>query len=323
MLSRRAFAGTILGAAFASARPVRAADSYPSRPIRVISPYPAGSASDTVGRVVLDQVSQLLGQPMVVEARPGAGGIVGFADVAKAEADGYTLVTSSTSMGTGLVLHTHLPYDPDKDFEPVAMFGVQPNVLVASTQSGFKTVADLVAAAKAKPGVLTFASAGVGSSSHMAGEKLRLAAKIDVRHIPFKDQGLTEVMAGRIDFYFIPLAAAASALGSGKLNVLAVSSPKRVTLLPDVPSIAEAGYPDAEFIFWLGLSAPAHTPRAVVDKLHDATEKALQDASLQDKLTNLGVTPEPMSVDAFAKFVHDDLAATVQLAKDAHIEAVD
>ena len=123
---------------------------------------------------------------MVVEAKPGAGGIVGFADVAKADPDGYTLVTSSTSMGTGMVLHSHLPYDPDKDFVSVAMFGVQPNVLVASKQSGFKTVADLVAAAKAKPGTLTFASAGVGSSSHMAGEKLRLAAKIDVRHVPFQ-----------------------------------------------------------------------------------------------------------------------------------------
>ena len=323
MLSRREFAGALIGTAVLSARAAGAADSYPSRPIRVISPFPAGSASDTVGRVVIDQVSQVLGEAMVVEARAGAGGIVGFADVAKADPDGYTLVTSSTSMGTGLVLHTHLPYDPNKDFVSVAMFGVQPNVLVASTQSGFKTVADLVAAAKAKPGVLTFASAGVGSSSHMAGEKLRLAANIDVRHIPFKENGLTEVMAGRIDFYFIPLAAAASVLGGGQLNVLAVSSPKRVPLLPNVPSIAEAGYPDAEFSFWLGLSAPAKTPRDIVDKLHDATEKALQDPALQEKLAKLGVEPELMSVDAFGKFVKDDLAATVQLAKSANIQPVD
>lgn len=323
MLSRRAFAGAILGTALAAARAAGAADGYPSRPIRVISPFPAGSASDTVARVALDKVAQLIGEPMVIEARPGAGGIVGFADVAKAEPDGYTLVTSSTSMGTGLVLHSHLPYDPDKDFKSIVMLGIQPNVLVASIENGFKTVADLVAAAKAKPGALTFASAGIGSSSHMAGEKLKLAAKIDVRHVPFKEQGLTEVMAGRIDYYFIPLAAAASALGSGKLNVLAVSSPKRVALLPDVPSIAEAGYPDAEFSFWLGLSAPAKTAREAVDKLHDATEKALQDAELQKKLASLGVEPELMSVAAFAKFVHDDLAATVQLAKDAHIESVD
>ena len=289
----------------------------------MISPFPAGSASDTVGRVVLDQVSQILGQPMVIEAKAGAGGIVGFADVAKADPDGYTVVTSSTSMGTGAVLHKSLPYDPANDFASVAMFGVQPNVLVASKESGFKTVADLVAAAKAKPGTLTFASAGVGSSSHMAGEKLRLAAKIDVRHVPFKENGLTEVMAGRIDYYFIPLAAAASALGSGKLTVLAVSSLKRVPLLPDAPSIAEAGYPAAEFNFWVGLSAPAKTPRPIIDKLHDATEKALQDPAMKDKLAKLGVEPRLMSVDEFSKFVRDDLVATVQLAKAADIQPTD
>jgi tripartite-type tricarboxylate transporter receptor subunit TctC len=299
------------------------AEDWPTRPIRVISPFPAGSASDTVSRIVLDRVSQLLGQPMVIEAKPGAGGIVGFADVAKADPDGYTIVTSSTSLGTGMVLHRQLPYDPLKDFVSVAMFGVQPNVLVASKDSGFKTVADLVAAAKAKPGMLTFASAGVGSSSHMAGERLRLAANIDVRHVPFRDGGLTEVMAGRIDFYFIPLAAAASALGSGKLNVLAVSSPSRVALLPDVPSIVEAGYPDAVFRFWVGLSAPARTPAAIVNKLHDATEKALQDSSLKERLAKLGVEPEPMSVDAFGQFVKDDIAGTAQLAKQAHIEPLD
>ena len=314
-----AIAGAILLAGTAAA----AAQTWPARPIRAISPFPAGSASDTVSRVVLDQVSQLLGQPVVIETKPGAGGIVGFADVAKADPDGYTIVVSSSSMGTGKVLHRNLPYDPAKDFVSVAMMGVQPNVLVASIQSGFKTVAELVAAAKAKPGTLTFASAGVGSSSHMAGERLRLAANIDVRHVPFREGGLTEVMAGRVDYYFIPLAAAASALGSGKLNVLAVSSLKRVALLPNVPSIAEAGYPNAEFRFWVGLSAPAKTPRAIIDKLHDATEKALQVPALQEKLAKLGVEPEQMSVDAFGKFVEEDLAATVQLAKDAHIEPTD
>jgi tripartite-type tricarboxylate transporter receptor subunit TctC len=323
MLTRRALCATVAAAPFIATSSVVRADVYPSRPIRVISPFPAGSASDTVARVVLDQVSQIIGQPLVVEARPGAGGVVGFADVAKADPDGYTVVTSSTSMGTGEVLHSKLPYDPAKDFASVVMLGLQPNVLVASKESGFKTVADLVAAAKAKPGTLTFASAGIGSSSHMAGERLRLAAKIDVRHVPFKDNGLSEVMAGRIDYYFIPLAAAASALGSGKLTVLAVSSLKRSPLLPDVPSIAEAGYPNAEFNFWVGLSVPAQTPRPVIDKLHDATEKALQDPAMKEKLAKLGVEPELMSVDAFSKYVKDDLVATVQLAKDANIQPVD
>jgi tripartite-type tricarboxylate transporter receptor subunit TctC len=322
VFSFRPFAGA-LGALLLFAASAATAADWPTRPIRVISPFPAGSASDTTARVVLDSVSQFVGQPMVIETKPGAGGIVGFADVAKADPDGYTFVTSSTSLGTGSVLHRHLPYDPLKDFVPVVMFGVQPNVLVASKESGFKTVADLVAAAKAKPGALTFASAGIGSSSHMAGERLRLAANIEVRHVPFRDGGLTEVMAGRIDYYFIPLAAAAAALGSGKLTVLAVSSPKRVALLPDAPSIVEAGYPKATFRFWVGLSAPAKTPRPIVNKLHDAAEKALQDPGLKERLAKLGVEPEPMSVDAFGKYVKDDIAATVELAKEAQIEPLD
>jgi tripartite-type tricarboxylate transporter receptor subunit TctC len=299
------------------------AQQWPTRPIRVISPFAAGSASDTTGRVVLDQVSQNLGQAMVVEVRPGAGGTLGFAQVAKADPDGYTLVTSSSSMATETVLHRKLPYDPVHDFVPVAMFGTQPNVLVTSTQNGFKTLADLVAAAKAKPGTLTFASAGIGSSSHMAAERFRLAAKIDVRHVPFRETGITEVMAGRIDYYFLPIAAAAATLGSGKLMVLAVSSKTRAPLLPDVPTIVEAGYPDAQFRFWVGLSAPAKTPRPIVDKLHDATEKALALPALREKLAKLGVAPEVMSVEEFGKFFRDDLAATVQLAKDANIQPVD
>jgi tripartite-type tricarboxylate transporter receptor subunit TctC len=273
--------------------------------------------------VVLDQVSQLLGQPMVVEPQAGAGGLIGFAAVAKAAPDGYTLVTSSTSMANGVVLHTHLPYDPVRDFVPVAMFGTQPNVLVASKQSGFKTVADLVAAAKAKPGTLTFASAGVGSTSHMAGERFRLATNINVRHIPFREGGLTEVMAGRIDFYFIPLAAAASALASGKLNVLAVSTDKRSALLPDVPTVAEAGFPGAESSFWVGLSAPARTPPSVVDKLHDATAKALQVPAVKDHLAKLGIVPVVMSVSDFGKFFKQDFDSTLQLAKQAHIRPTD
>ena len=333
MLSRRAIAGAMVGAAAIAATrtaatgiaitTARAADAYPTRPIRVISPFPPGSASDTVSRVVLDQVSQQLGQPMVIEARSGAGGVSGFAAAAKADPDGYTVVVSSTSMGTEMVLHKNLSYDPIKDFAPVAMFGIQPNVLVASTADGFKTVADLVAAAKAKPGTLTFASAGIGSSSHMAGERFRLAADIDVRHVPFRDNGLTEVMAGRIDYYFIPLAAAASALGSDRLTVLAVSSPRRVELLPNAPSIVEAGYPKAEFRFWVGLSVPAHTPRPIIERLHDETAKALAIPELRQKLAKLGVTPEPMDVDAFSQFVKDDLAATLELAKAANIQPTD
>ncbi len=299
------------------------AQQWPSRPIRVVSPFPAGSATDSTSRVVVTQISQLLGQPMFIENRPGAGGRLGFADVAKAESDGYTVVTSSSSMASGLVLHKSLPYDPVRDFVPVVLFGTQPNVLVASAKSGFKTVADLVGAAKGKPGTLTFASAGIGSTSHMAAERFRLAANIDVRHIPFREGGLTEVMAGRIDFYFLPLAAAASALETGKLAVLAVSTPKRAALLANVPTLAEAGYPGAEFSFWVGLSVPANTSREIIARLHEVVEEALQTPVVKRNLAKLGVEPQLMSVEQFGKFFNEDLAATVQLARDAHIEPTD
>jgi tripartite-type tricarboxylate transporter receptor subunit TctC len=323
MLSRRAFAGALLGTVVITTRSASAADAYPFRPIRLISPFPAGSASDTTARVVVDQLSQILGQSIVVEPQGGAGGIIGFQMVAKATPDGYTLVTSSSSMANGVVLHSKLPYNVLNDFVPIALFGVQPNVLVASKQSGFKTVDDLVAAAKAKPGTLTFASAGVGSTSHMAGEKFRIAAKIDVRHVPFREGGLTEVMAGRIDYYFIPLAAAASMLTTDKLTALAVSTPKRAPLLPDVPTVAEAGYPAAESNFWVGLSAPAKTPTDIVNKLHDATEKALQVPAVKEHLAKIGVDPELMSLAQFTNFFKHDYDATIQLAEDAHIQPVD
>ena len=205
----------------------------------------------------------------------------------------------------------------------MVLLGTSPNILVASAKSGFKTVADLVAAAKAKPGTLTFASAGIGSSSHMAAERFRLAAKIDVRHVPFKEGGLVQVMNGNVDFYFIPLAAAASALHSDKLTILVVSSPKRVPVLPNTPSVVEAGYPGAVFRFWNGLSAPAKTPPAIVKKLHDVTEQALKVPAVQEKLAKLGVEPAQISSEEFTKFFKDDLAATVQLAKDADIKPVD
>src|SRR5215510_15040861 len=294
----RATSCTILVLAAFSAN----AQQWPTRAIKVISPYPAGSASDTVSRVVLDEVSRLLGQPVIIEMRPGAGGSIGFSAVARSEPDGYTLVTSSSSMATERVLHKALPYDPIRDFIPVVLIGTSPNVLMVSKQSGFNTVADLVAIAKAKPGTLTFASAGIGSSSHMAAERFRLAAKIDVRHVPFREGGLTEVMAGRIDFYFIPLAAAASALGNDKLIALAVSSRNRAPILPNVPSIVEAGYPGAVFRFWNGLSAPAKTPRDIVQKLHEVTQTALNFPALLEKLAKLGLEPKQITLERFERF---------------------
>ena len=314
----RAAVPAILIAAIASAHA-----QYPNRPIHVISPYPAGSASDTVTRVVMDQVSQLIGQAVVIDLKPGAGGATGFATVARSDPDGYTLATSSSSMATESVLHTKLPYDPNNDFVHVVLLGTSPNILVASVKSGFKTVDDLVKAAKEKPGTLTFASAGIGSSSHMAAERFRLAANIDVRHVPFKEGGLVQVMNGNIDFYFIPLAAASSALHSDKLTILAVSSSKRVPVIPNTPTVVEAGYPGAVFRFWNGISAPAKTPPDVVKKLHDVTEEALKMPAVQEKLAKLGVEPAQISTEEFGKFFKEDFDATVDLAKKANIKSVD
>jgi tripartite-type tricarboxylate transporter receptor subunit TctC len=222
------------------------------------------------------------------------------------------------------VFHKTLPYDAIRAFAPVSLISIQPTVLVAAPKDGFKTLAELIAAAKAKPGALTFASAGVGSASHMAAERFRVAAKIDVRHIPFRGaEGLAEVMAGRIDFYNVPVAPAVPLLNAGKVTVLAVSTAKRAKLLPDVPTMAESGYPDAAYVFWGGLAAPAKTPRAIIDKLHGEIQKALAVPTVRDKLAKLGAEEEPLTVDQFEKFVSDDMAGTLKLAKDAHLEPTD
>src|SRR5664279_1150578 len=226
----------------------------------------------------------------------------------------------------GFRSNSHFP--PSEDHRDWKMMTVLNKLLVLRSRALCRAgvAAILIAAtasAKAQPGTLTFASAGIGSSSHMAAERFRLAAKIDVRHVPFKEGGLVQVMNGNVDFYFIPLAAAASALHSDKLTILAVSSPKRVPVLPDTPSVVEAGYPDAVFRFWNGISAPAKTPPDVVKKLHDVTQEALKDPALKDKLAKLGVEPAQISSEEFGKFFKDDLAATQQLAKEAHIEPVD
>ncbi len=321
MTTLRALCGAIAGAVVMAGASTAVAEGWPTRAMQVISPFTAGNANDIVARVVLDQVSRQLGQTFIIENRPGGGGTIGAAMVANAEPDGYTILLHSSSLSSQVVLHKTLPYDPLRDFAPVILFGIQPSVLVAAPSKGFKTVAALVAAAKAKPGVLNYASAGIGSASHMAAERLRLAAGINVQHIPFRGpvEAFTEVMSGRIDYYFLPIAPALPVIGDGKVVALAVSTPKRAPALPNVPTTAEAGYPDAVYLFWGGLSVPAKTPRAIIDKLHHETQKALNMPAIQERLAKLGVQPQPMSVDEFDKFFRDDLAAAVKLGKDAHI----
>jgi len=306
-------------------KPALGAPDWPVRPVLTISPFTAGSANDVVARLVLDQIGQQVGQALVVENRSGGGGIVGVASVVRAEPDGYTLLLSSASMSSAVVLHSALPYDALRDLVPIAMMGVQPSVLVAAPGKGFKTVAELVGAAKAKPGQLNFASAGIGSASHIAGERFRLAAGLQVQHIPYRGpvEALTDLMTGRVDFYFLPIAAALPLIKQGKVVALAVSTPARTQSLPYVPTIAQAGYPDAEYLFWGGISAPVKTPRAIVEKLNHEVNKALAVPAVEEKLQNLGVQPKPMTPDQFAKFFADDVAATVKLGKDANIAPMD
>ena len=302
-----------------------AAQDWPARAVLVVSPFAAGSANDTVARIVLDQVGRQLGQAFVIENRPSGGGVVGVASVVRAEPDGYTFLMSSASMSSAVILHRSLPYDELRDLEPVAMLTTQPSVLIAAPGKGFRTVADLVAAAKARPGELNFASAGIGSASHIAGERFRLAAGLNVQHIPYRGpvEALADLMTGRIDFYFLPIAPALPLIEQGKVAALAVSTPQRVLLLPDVPTIAEAGYPNAEYLFWGGLSAPAKTPRTIVDALNREVNKALGMPTIREKLQNLGAEPKPMTPDQFAKFFAGDVAAMVKLGKNANITPTD
>ena len=320
-MSFRTAWGAAACAVLVTLAPAARAQDWPNRMVLTISPLTAGNAADTVARIVLDQVGKQVGQSFVIENRPGAGGTTGSAAAAKADADGYTLFLLTASQGSYAALHKSLPYDPVRDFIPVAMFGVQPSVLVAAPSKGWTSVADLVNAAKAAPGVLNFASAGLGSASHWAGERFRLAAGINVQHIPFRGpvEAFTEVMTGRVDFYYLPIAPALPNIRDGKVVALAVSTSKRAPTLPNVPTVVEAGYPDAQYQFWGGLAVPAKTPRAIVDRLNAETQKALAVPAVQERLATFGVDPMPMTVDEFGKFYRDDVAAIVKLAKDVNL----
>ena len=296
------------------------AQTWPTRPITAVVPLAAGSASDVMGRVVLDQVSRQVGQPIVVENRPGAGGTIGANVVAKAPPDGNTILVYG-ALAISHALYSKLPYSTLDDFAPVVPIGLQPLVLVTAPAKGFKTLADLIAAAKARPGALNYASAGIGSASHFAAERLRVSAGIEAQHVTFRgaNEALTEVVGGRVDFIYIPIAPALPLINDGKLVALAISAEKRAAELPDVPTSGEAGLANSAYPFWSGLFVPAKTPRDIIVRLHDETEKALQLAAVLERLAKLGVEPMPMSLDQFEKFFRNDVAANVQLVKAAHI----
>jgi tripartite-type tricarboxylate transporter receptor subunit TctC len=295
---------------------------WPARTITVIYPFAAGGVGDVMSRVALDQVSKQIGRPIVVENRPGAGGSLGANVVAKAAPDGYTMLTSG-SLATAHALYPKLPYNTLQDFVPVIPLGQQPLVLVTAPSKGFKTLRDLIAAAKARPGTLNFASAGIGAASHLAAERLRISAGFEAQHIPFRGatDGLTETLAGRVDFFFAPLASALSLINEGKVVALAVSTSKRASALAHVPTTTEVGLTDATYEFWAGLFLPAKTSRDVVVRLHHETSNALQMSAVRERLAVLGVEPMPMSLEEFDKYFSDDVEAAVRLVKAANIVA--
>ncbi|HET7527835.1 MAG TPA: tripartite tricarboxylate transporter substrate binding protein, partial [Burkholderiaceae bacterium] len=292
------------------------AQDYPSRPVRIIVPFTAGSATDILARTVGQKLNEMWSQPVVVDNRGGAGGTIGAAVVAKSPPDGYTLMVHSAGQAVNAFIYPNLPYDTLKDFVQVAPLGGQPNVLVVAPSTGYKTVADLIADAKRRPGVLNFGSAGIGSGTHINAEKFKLAAGIDVVHVPYKGtpEALTDTMSGRITYFFSPISAALPQVREGKLVALAVSSAKRASTLPNVPTVAESGLPGFDYNLWVGMFAPAGTPADVIDKLNRDVNRVLREPEVRERLASLGAEPMSMSSAEFDRFLRlemDDAAKVV------------
>jgi len=308
----------LLGASVASP-----ADEWPSKPIRVIVPYSAGSASDIIPRTVLAVAEKRLGQPIVIENRAGGGSIIGTAAVARAPADGYTLLSTSSAFTTVPLTVASLSYDPLRDFAAILPFATMTNVLVVSPAKGLKSVDEFVAFARAQAGNVNYVTIGKGSAAHLNSERFRLSARFEAQPVPYKGspEGLLDVVTGRVDFYFCPLLPALSLIREGKLKALAVSSSQRDPLLPDVPTTVEAGYPDSEYDFWFGLFAPAKTPPAIIARLYQDSAAALQDSGVKAKLANLGVRPWSMTPDQFDAHVRRELERNRALVKAAGIVA--
>ena len=316
-MSARVIIGLVTALTALTAATGSRADEWPSRPIRTIVPLSPGSAADIVPRIVFEQLSAQLGQPTIVENRPGASGTIAARAVATADADGYMLLAHSTAHVISPSTVANIPYDPIKDFTPVAPLGNLPLVLVVAPSKNIKTIQELVALGKQRP--LTFGSIGVGSPIHLAMERLRLSAGFQEQAIPFKGapEAVLEAVTGRIDMYYSPVSAALPLIRDGKLLALAVSSPERVASLPDVPTTQEAGYANSSYQFWIGIFAPAKTPRDVVNKLNTEIQKSLQVPSVRERFAQLGVQPMAMSAEQFDKFVKDELVLNAELAKAA------
>ncbi|MGZ5096947.1 MAG: tripartite tricarboxylate transporter substrate binding protein [Usitatibacter sp.] len=299
-----------------------AQSNWPDKPIHIIVPFTAGSGTDIIARTLAEPMSRALGQPIVIENRPGAGGTLGAAQVAKSAPDGYTLLVHSAGHVANSSIYTQLPYDTLKDFAGVTTLASLPNVLIVAPSKGFKTVDDLVQKARANPGALNYGSAGNGSATHMNAEIFRLSAKFDALHIPYKGtpEAMTETATGRIDFFFAPMSSALPLIKDGRLQALAVGTAQRSPLLPNVPTTIEAGYPQSDYVFWVAMLAPAATPRPIIERLNAEALKALASPEIKEKLSVLGAEPMPMSPAAFDAFLKAETARMAVVVKSAKIQ---
>jgi tripartite-type tricarboxylate transporter receptor subunit TctC len=322
MTSRRRFL-SLAGATLAMPAVSRLAraQAWPTKPIRVVIPFTAGSTVDVVGRIVLDPLSRRLGQTMVVENRGGAGGSIGSSVVARSDPDGYTLLVNASAHSAAPAVYPNLNYDPAGDFAAIIPFGSVPNVLVISPNKGIKTVKELAARAKAS-GKMTYSSAGVGSATHWAAERFRISAGFKGTHVPFRGgpEALVEVMTGRVDFCAIGITSGLPFIKQGTLIALAVCSPQRTPTLPEVPTTLESGFPDSDYIFWNGMLAPAKTPRGIVERLHDETLKVLATPEIKEKFAPQGIDPMPMSSAEFTALIVKEIASNKRLAQAAGLK---
>lgn len=298
------------------------AQGYPNKPVHVIISFTPGSSTDIVGRIVMQKVAEHWGQPVVPENRAGAGGSIGSAAVARAAPDGYTLLINSSAHAVNPAIYAKLPYDTLKVFIDVAPLAVQPNVLVVSGTSPYATLMDVVNAARAKPDALNFGHAGIGSGTHLNTERFIAAAGIKVTEIPFKGtpEVITNIFGGSIDCYWAPISAAMSNIKSGRLRPLAVSTPKRNSQLPEVPTTGEAGVSGADAPLWFGLWAPAGTPADIVAKISADVRRALADPGVREKLANLGNDTMDMPPEEFARFVRSEMDAYARIIAAAGIK---
>ena len=298
------------------------AQDYPSRPLRAIVPLTPGSGADIVGRILAKKLTESMGQPILVENRGGAGGQIGTQAVAKAVPDGYTLLIQSSSHAVNPALYKSLPYDPVRDFVDVALLGVTPYVMVTATAGQYRALAALIEAARAAPGTVPYASAGIGTSTHLVAEYFAQLARVKMLHIPYKGsaEAIGDTLAGRTAIYMAPVNAAISYIKDGRLTPLGVGTERRVSILPEVPTIAEQGVTGYAVNLWFGLWAPAGTPASIVAKLNAEVQKAFDAADIREQYLKLGVEPVKMSAEAFAKFVRDEIAVNQRIVRDGAIE---